>query len=779
MNTVIYDVYKNTVKKADGFNPVNSEKDYTHIMFRFREGDDWEKCSIITASFFMSVDNIIKSNAEFMEDNLTASFTIPSDFRNQKGTLKIGIQGTYTDDNNNNVTISTNIISINISSGVIVTESVNQNIFEQIISLVQLINSKKADKASTIKYVRTNEIDDCIQPDVIYRVYIRDGSYPNSYHSVICVSGMYRRTQYSFSSNGIVEFRTATSIDGITWSSWSEWSNDIATLKQDLKTLNEGGLIIKDEVIAEYIQTWLNTHPEVTVAVPDHSLSIDKMAVGTFGYVTPEMFGAAADGETDDTDAINNALTYCYTNNKTLVFSYNKVYLISSAIKVHSMSNIKIVNNGIIHAKASGSTDSTDTTNYQYFAFSVKNSSYVDIRVGYVYSERVYYEAPPENHTSENTNGSNVVGVAIIQSNNISVHDYTARNLQYALICIGYETNEINSDGIKFYNFEVSSTSQPILISYCNDIEINNGKIFECPNTGRGHHFLYASRYTNTLSMSNVYMAYTTGHYGSAINLCNASTSASSASPDDYDDSKDLKTCHFDKITIDNCYQVVTVKAKTYVVLNDCIFNGFNGGIPAIDGTYNPSIISLNEYAELKAINCKFNFDEKYQLINIQANKLLNQSIDFKSCIISCGNIYVSGSDTTIESDNTLKLTIRDSELNILTTSTGVSMNLIDTATYDVSFYNTVINSNTKMIVRVNFDTVKLTCIGTTLIYNGENGALVMLYKSGGGYYSPTSNVIVCNLTGVNCNAVCNLENYAENIISNNNFFVANAEETT
>lgn len=51
---------------------------------------------------------------------------------------------------------------------------------------------------------------------------------------------------------------------------------NISSLKEDLETLNEGGLNLKDEVIEEQINTWLGEHPESTTTVQDSSLEVVK-----------------------------------------------------------------------------------------------------------------------------------------------------------------------------------------------------------------------------------------------------------------------------------------------------------------------------------------------------------------------------------------------------------------------------------------------------------------------------------------------------------------------
>lgn len=95
---------------------------------------------------------------------------------------------------------------------------------------------------------------------------------------------------------------------------------DIVVLKiqsQDAH-INEQTAIINEAVdymktnlsntIDTMVDEWLTEHPEATTTVLNNSLTIDKMVIGTLGYVTPQMFGAVGDGIHDDTAAISQAL---------------------------------------------------------------------------------------------------------------------------------------------------------------------------------------------------------------------------------------------------------------------------------------------------------------------------------------------------------------------------------------------------------------------------------------------------------------------------------------
>jgi hypothetical protein len=68
-----------------------------------------------------------------------------------------------------------------------------------------------------VKYVGTNDIDDCTQQDVIYRVYTG-----GSYQTLINVLGTYICSQYLFAQQGGIKFRTRKKSND-EWGDWSDW----------------------------------------------------------------------------------------------------------------------------------------------------------------------------------------------------------------------------------------------------------------------------------------------------------------------------------------------------------------------------------------------------------------------------------------------------------------------------------------------------------------------------------------------------------------------------
>jgi hypothetical protein len=79
--------------------------------------------------------------------------------------------------------------------------------------LTEIIENK------VIKYVGTNDIDDCTKQNVIYRVYTG-----GSYQTLINVLGTYICSQYLFTQQGGIKFRTKEKSND-EWSEWSKWSS--------------------------------------------------------------------------------------------------------------------------------------------------------------------------------------------------------------------------------------------------------------------------------------------------------------------------------------------------------------------------------------------------------------------------------------------------------------------------------------------------------------------------------------------------------------------------
>lgn len=118
----------------------------------------------------------------------------------------------------------------------------------------------------------------------------------------------------------------------------------IRELAEKIATLNAGGLELSDALISETVQAWLSEHPEVTTTVQDGSLTGAKFSdelkrLVIKDYITPQMFGAVGDGETDDTAAIQAALAQLKSGG-TLFFPRG-TYIVSETLKP-TVSNITI-----------------------------------------------------------------------------------------------------------------------------------------------------------------------------------------------------------------------------------------------------------------------------------------------------------------------------------------------------------------------------------------------------------------------------------------------------
>lgn len=224
---------------------------------------------------------------------------------------------------------------------------------------------------------------------------------------------------------------------------------------------------IKREDVDSATKQWLDEHPEATTSVKDKSLTIDKMVIGTLGYITPQMFGAVGDGETDDTEVINAMFEFLKDGD--VAYFPSGTYRVSKkcgitlaanrwcAVKVENKNNIKIVLSPGAKIKCDV-VEGEELT--QVGIFYVKECNNVEITGGTIEGEaKEHYE----NEACNQTLNSGINGLEIRACSDVYIHNMTIHN------CFG--------DGIIFIPLDAQSKQ-------LENITTENCTVYDCMRNG-------------------------------------------------------------------------------------------------------------------------------------------------------------------------------------------------------------------------------------------------------------------------------------------------------
>lgn len=203
-------------------------------------------------------------------------------------------------------------------------------------------------------------------------------------------------------------------------------------LQEQVDALNSGGLALKDDVIKEQVNEWLDTHPEATVR--KGSVTIDKLADETkdfirCGVINVKDFGAKGDGTTDDTENIN-AMFDSLNGGETVYFP-SGTYLVSNkvvwhsgnnssqrwaAISINNKNNLKIILSSGAKIKLSPVSDTT-----QVGIFHLMKCNDIEITGGTI-------EGDKESHTNDETLNSGINGIQALYCQNVYIHNMNINN---------------------------------------------------------------------------------------------------------------------------------------------------------------------------------------------------------------------------------------------------------------------------------------------------------------------------------------------------------------
>jgi len=245
----------------------------------------------------------------------------------------------------------------------------------------------------------------------------------------------------------------------------------------DLQTAILGG------PIDEAVRQWLAEHPEVTTTVEDHSLTYQKLVNGTLNFVTPEMFGAAGDGVTDDTVAIQAAM-----DSGSCVVFRTRIYLVSPRSGEYGHVCLHVRSGQRIHLN--GATIKIANNSYaRYCAFGVNYLDNISEIISDVLIEGGNIVGDIDGHTG--TSGSQGYGVAVSHSNNVILRGLNISKCWGDAICISSMDSSIDP-GLKqeqAYNVSIQNCilhdcrRQGITIACGTNILVENCEIYNLAGT--------------------------------------------------------------------------------------------------------------------------------------------------------------------------------------------------------------------------------------------------------------------------------------------------------
>lgn len=261
------------------------------------------------------------------------------------------------------------------------------------------------------------------------------------------------------------------------------------------------------EEINNCISAWLDNHPQATTTVEDYSITKDKIAKHTLVYATPEEYGAFGDGEHDDTQALQTAIT---ENNYIILTG---IYKISNGILLHSNLVIKGYNNTRIIKDSQSS-------------FTYANFYSYDVPISNVIIENCIFEGG-NFWTNQTISGrNNDYGIRVDSADNFIIKqcifkDFGACSISFiGENCFIAENNIIYTkdfnvqSGEPNYNFGIAYSGQKINI-YKNFIKgtiqgilsgqtNKNVKIVENDIQTNGQHGFYLEHANNILIANNL-----------------------------------------------------------------------------------------------------------------------------------------------------------------------------------------------------------------------------------------------------------------------------------
>lgn len=439
---------------------------------------------------------------------------------------------------------------------------------------------------------------------------------------------------------------TITEVIKATGHQYSEWIADGDNEKRICKKCGETQLRDSNSSITD-VRGDIKNRKTITTGKADCSLK----EIGD--YVTPEMYGAYADGIHDDTLAIQSAVD----SGKNVLFDNNKTYYIASEkyINIANKSNL-IISGGKIHKAAS------DSNNNCFVITGCKECVFQDM---YIYSEFTAKDfSVPKDHQRPTDYSSNVLAFSGWNNTNI-----TFLNNSFDCVNSDYWFNANPGKGewknITVNGWKSTTSIMPLYCQYTDGLEIKNANLgMSTTHAGDGDHILYVCEMSRNVTIHDCYMTKNTSDNGCVLLTFHGGNQAYNTNPKN--------------ITLYNC----TIDANR----EKAIYSGNGTGVTVKNCTFTSDVIGQNMYLVSGDRTNVFNF-ENCILETKGDNYCLGESksISINNCVIRTDNAGVFAGP--------FMLTVSDTDIEI---TSGVLCFSLYSDGFDYAFENCNITKSTE-----------------------------------------------------------------------------------
>lgn len=242
--------------------------------------------------------------------------------------------------------------------------------------------------------------------------------------------------------------------------------------------------LTNDELIIEDSQIPLGT-------ISDNSkytgIDIEKITLSSTDEVSIEEFGAVGDGKTDDSVAIQNAISYINNIGGGTIYLSNKIYSISPNILLKSNVNI-IGDNTVLLVQSS---DKYGSVFYSQDVSGLSNISISGIKIKSTNDK--------SRINGRSGLGSNILGIQLAFSDGVNISDMSFENLEY-----GIKFDKANNKNINLTNLSSVGTYHPIIIGKAEKVRGNHFVFDTNVITDRLDHGIYITTGANDVVIDDI-----------------------------------------------------------------------------------------------------------------------------------------------------------------------------------------------------------------------------------------------------------------------------------